>query len=114
MVSNAKLYTQLDRLECELTERLVPHIDQAALGQNDLVFCVADFAPSEHAQIDMETEALVQLGRQILALREKLGESSAGTPAERLCWYCRQWGDAYRKNKQAARALAEAFRGEIT
>jgi hypothetical protein len=40
MVAKSKLYSKLDGLEIELKERLVPHLEQAAAGNNDLVFCV--------------------------------------------------------------------------
>ncbi|MEZ5556522.1 hypothetical protein [Haliea sp.] len=115
MVSKAKLYAQLDRLEDELEERLVMHLEAAATGANDFAFCATDFraASRPNDRIDAEADALVHLGRRILTLREKLGESSAGTPAERLCWYCRKWGEAGDDGRRAARELASDFLQEI-
>ena len=115
MVSRATLYAQLDRLESELRERLLPHLEDAAKGNNELVFCVSDFNPFPHLQsrTDPETEALVMLGRQILAMKAKLGESADGIVAERLCWYCRQWGEVKARHRKAAEGLAKEFLGEI-
>lgn len=115
MVSKAKLYLQLDRMEDELRERLVPHLRIAASGGNDLVFCTTDFNPFPQLKeiIDTETDALVQLGRQILFLREKLGESSKGSIAERICWYCIAWGDSGDGYQKAVQALASDFLKEI-
>lgn len=115
MVSRAKLYSQLDGIEDELQSRLVPHLEQAASGGNELVFCVSDFNPFPALKFrtDANTEDMIQLGRQILALREKLGESSVGTLAERLCWYCRKWGDTQDNHRKAAQGLAVDFLEEV-
>jgi hypothetical protein len=115
MVSKAKLYSQLDRLEDELRERIVPHLENAVDGRNDLVFCTTDFNPFQvlKSRADSETDALIQLGGQILALREKLGEPSEGTIAERICWYCRKWGDAGDSRRKAAQGLAREFLQEV-
>jgi len=115
MVSKAKLYTQLDSLEDELRDRIVPHLENAVNGRNDLIFCTTDFNPFPElkSKTDKETDELIQLGRQILALREKLGESSADCIAERICWYCRQWGDTHDSHRKSVQALAQAFLQEI-
>ncbi|MFK8029828.1 MAG: hypothetical protein AB8G18_06280 [Gammaproteobacteria bacterium] len=115
MVSKAKLYSQLDRLEEELRERIVPHLKEAAAGNNNLVFCTSDFnsLPGRKQQPDAESDALVQLGRQILVLRDKLGESSGGTVAERICWYCREWV-RNADDRKSAQVLATAFLQELT
>ena len=115
MVSKAKLYTQLDKLEEELRERIVPHLEKAASGQNDLVFCATDFNPFPllKSSTDVQTDSLIQLGRQILGLQEKLGESSAGSIAERICWYCRKWGDTDDGHGKTAQGLAREFLQEI-
>lgn len=115
MVSKAKLYTQLDSLEDELGARIVPHLENAVNGRNDLIFCTTDFNPFPElkSKTDKETDELIQLGRQILALREKLGEPSAGCIAERICWYCRQWGDTHDSHRKSVQALAQAFLQEI-
>lgn len=115
MVSKAKLYSQLDTLEDELQERIIPHLQQAEDGKNDLVFCVSDFNPFPKLRLntDAETESLIQLGRQILSLREKLDESSENTIAERICWYCRAWSDARDAHGKAAQDLAREFLKEI-
>ena len=116
MVSKAKLYSQLDRLEEELRSRVVPHLENASRGKNDLVFCTSDFNPYPElkSRTDKETDDLIQLGRQILALKEKLGESSEGSIAERLCWYCRQWADTKDSHRKSVKALALAFLQEIS
>jgi hypothetical protein len=114
MVSKEKLYSQLDRIEEELRERIVPHLKHAARGENDLVFCATDFNPFPEKFIpDAETDALIQLGRQILSLRAKLGESSEGTIAERVCWYCRTWGATGDSHRKMAQGLADQFLQEI-
>ena len=75
MVSKAKLYSQLDRMDDELRERIIPHLENAAIGKNDLVFCTTDFNPFAELKynVDAETDSLIQLGRKILALLGKLG-----------------------------------------
>ena len=115
MVSKAKLYSQLDRMEEELRERMVPHLEEATAGKNDLVFCATDFnkPPELKLKADAETDALIQLGRQILVLRDKLGESSSGTIAERICWYCRTWEDTDDNHRKLAQKLAAEFLQEI-
>lgn len=115
MVSKAKLYSQLDRMEDELKDGLIPHLEHAAAGKNELVFCVSDFGPFDELRYktDSRTEELVQLGRKILALREKLGEISDGTIAEKICWYCRKWSDSQDGHRQTAQYLAKQFLEEI-
>ena len=115
MVSKAKLYLQLDRMEDELQDRLVPHLEQAANGDNELVFCVADFNPFPELRFkaDPKTEELIRLGRQILALRDRLGEPSNGTIAERICWYCRKLGDTQDSDRKATQGLAKEFLKEV-
>ncbi len=115
MVSKAKLYSQLDRMEEELRERIVPHLEEATAGKNDLVFCASDFNtfPDLKFRTDAETDALIQLARQILVLSEKLGESSGSTIAERICWYCRKWGDTGDNHRKSAQRLAAEFLQEI-
>tara|TARA_R110002110_G_scaffold205066_7_gene417054 strand:+ start:189149 stop:189511 length:363 start_codon:yes stop_codon:yes gene_type:complete len=115
VVSNAKLYSKLDLLEAELRERLIPLLEQAANGRNDGVFCVDRFSVSSKlkSKADPDMEALVHIGAQILVLREKLAEPTAGTLAERICWYCRQWSDANQNNRKNAQALAQQFLAEL-
>lgn len=115
MVSKVKLYSQLDRLEDELRERIVPHLERAAIGGNDLVFCAMDFNlhPKLKFTTDSETDSLIVLGRQVLLLREKLGEPSVGSIAERICWYCRVWSDIGDGHQKAAQELAHKFLDEI-
>ncbi len=59
------------------------------------------------------TEELVELGAQILALKKKLGEPCDGSIAERICWYCREWGSTARSDKAAGQMLATRFLDEI-
>lgn len=115
MVSKSKLYTQLDHLENELRERLIPHLENAVDGGNELIFCSSDFNPFPElkSRTDKETDDLIQLGRQVLSLQEKLGESSDGAIAERLCWYCRQWGDVSNSHRRSAEGLAQTFLAEV-
>lgn len=115
MVSKAKLYSKLDLLEIQLKQSLVPHLNEAAQGENDLVFCVPAFNPFRELKnsTDDLTAELVEIGAQILSLRDKLGEPSAGTIAERLCWYCRQWSDTGNRYKVSGKELAKAFLLEI-
>jgi hypothetical protein len=115
MVSKAKLYLQLDHLEDELRERIIPHLENAAIGENDLVFCATDFNSFSELKFktDTETDSLIQLGRQILALRGKLGEPSTRSIAERICWYCRKWGDTDDDHRKATQGLAREFLDEI-
>lgn len=115
MVSKQKLYRQLDSLEEELRDRIVPHLESAINGNNDLIFCSTDFNPFPQlkSKTDSETDELIQLGRQVLALRDKLGEASAGCIAEEICWYCRQWGDGGDRHRQSVQGLAQKFLQEI-
>ena len=116
MVSKAKLYTQMDQLEAELEARIVPHLEKAAMGDNDWVFCATDFNPNprwnEHT--DAETESLIRLGAQILGLKAKLGEPDEGSIAERICWYCRVWGAVKVDHAKAAQTLAQQFLADIS
>jgi hypothetical protein len=115
MVSKQKLFTKLDLLETELEERLIPHLEKSAHGGNDLVFCVTGFNPFKElkAKTDKETEELVALGAQILVLKNKLGEPSEGSVAERICWYCREWGNIENSPRKSAQELANQFLEEI-
>lgn len=115
MVSKTKLYTQLDSLETELEEKLIPLLQQAANGNNDLVFCVEDFNPFPELKFktNQETEMLVNIGAQILALKNKLNESSHGSIAERICWYCREWSNKENSHRKSAQDLAKQFLKEI-
>lgn len=115
MVSKAKLYSRLDSLEAELEEGLVLHLRNAASGENDLVFCVSAFNPFRELKnvTDKTTEEFVEIGSRIISLRDKLGESSAGTIAERICWYCREWGNKVNHQRKSARVLAKQFLAEI-
>ena len=115
MVSRAKLYTQLDSLEIELEEKLIPLLEQAVKGRNDLVFCVEGFNPFPEmkSKTNGETEALINVGAQILTLRSKLDEPSDGSIADRICWYCREWGNQEKSHKKSAQGLARQFLAEI-
>ena len=115
MVSKAKLYSRLDALEAELEQGLLPHLRNAAEGNNDLIFCVKAFNPFRELRLktDRLTEELIDIGSQILSLREKLGESSDGTIAERICWYCREWSNAGNYDRGAGAGLAKQFLAEM-
>lgn len=116
MVAKRKLYARLDALEAQLKEALIPHLRIAARGDNDLIFCAADFKPHPvlKGATDKTTERLVALGAQILALREKLGEpQDEYSPAVRICWYCRLWGDLDDHPRGSPAALAQRFLSEL-
>ena len=115
MVSKAKLYSRLDSLESELEEGLVPHLREAANGENDLIFCVSAFNSFRELKnrTDKKTEEFIEIGSQILSLRDKLGESSAGTIAERICWYCREWTNKENSHRKSGSGLAKQFITEI-
>jgi len=115
MVSHSKLYTRLDALESELKEKLIPHLKQAANGNNDLVFCAIgynQFSELKH-KTDKTTEELIGIGRQILSLKSKLNEPSAGSIAERICWYCNEWGNVSNHHCNSTETLAKLFLDEI-
>ncbi len=116
MVSKGKLFSQLDALEAELEEKLIPHLQIAAEGKNDFVFCVSDFNPYSElkSKTDPLTEQMIHIGRQILGLKRKLGESSEGALAERLCWYCREWGNLDNQPRKNAQDLAKQFIDEFS
>lgn len=116
MVSKTKLYMKLDILEKELQDRLIPHLENAASGKNDLVFCVSAFNSARNLKLktDRETEALVDLGAEILSLKKKLGEVSKVSIAERICWYCREWSSTKNQHSSSSgQGLAKQFLAEI-
>ena len=115
MVSHTKLYTRPDALESELKEKLILHLKHAAIGNNDLVFCAEgynQYLGFKH-KTDKTTEELIDIGRQILSLKTKLNESSAGSIAERICWYCNEWGNSSNHHRNSAKTLARNFLAEI-
>lgn len=115
MVARSKLYSKLDVLEIQLREEIVPHLERAASGDNNLIFCVSAFNPFRELRqkTDEKTEELINFGSQILSLKEKLGESSEGSIAERICWYCREWGNTGNHHRNSAQELAKQFLKEI-
>ena len=110
MVSRSKLFVQLDSLESELKEKIIPHLKKAADGKNDLVFCVKEFNPFSElkSRTDKNTENLVSIGAQILVLKKKLGEPTEGSIAERICWYCREWGNLANTHRKKCSRLGTA------
>lgn len=115
MVSKSKLYAKLDSLESELTERLIPHLEQAAAGKNGLVFCVKGYHSIQELKSysDETTEELVNIGSQVLSLKKKLGEPSEGSIAERICWYCHEWANQQNHHRKNSQGLARQFLEEI-
>ncbi len=115
MVAKRKLYAQLDTLEFELRERIVVHLESAARGENTWVFCTPDFMPNKKhkARVDHETEYLIELGVQILALRKKLNEPSENAIAEHLCDYCREWLLQIDRQHDCAKFIAKDFLDKI-
>lgn len=115
MVSKSKLYSKLDGLESELQERIVPHLVKAAEGKNDLVFCVNgyhSFTPLKY-KTDSITAEPVAIGTEILSLRQKLGEPIKGSIAERICWYCREWGNTKNYYRDGTQELEKQLLSEI-
>ncbi len=115
MVSKAKLYSKLDALEAQLKDEFIPHLRDAVIGKNDLIFCATQFNPFRELrnQTDKITEECIEIGSQILSLKTKLDESSKGSLAERICWYCREWGKADKFTKDSGTGLAKLFLDEI-
>lgn len=115
MVSKSKLYSKLDGLEAELTERLVPHLAKAAEGNNDLAFCVSGYHSYSELKHDTDqvTAELVGIGKEILTLKQKLGNPIKGSAAERICWYCREWGNSKNSHRTNTKMLAKQFLNEI-
>jgi hypothetical protein len=113
VVSKAKLFTQLDDLENLLKKKTLAHLHLAIITNNELVFCATDFITNRELKnkVDKETEVLITLGRQILGLKEKLDECSVGSVAERICWYCREWG--HPNTRLSGVQLAQRFVDEI-
>ncbi len=111
MVTRSKLYTQLELLESELREQLVPQLKLAVNGDNDSVFCVEKFNKHKEwkGRFNEKTEYLVGLGAQILALKKKLGESSENSIAEQICMYCRRWNDNVHTDHKYAQIIAKEF-----
>jgi len=115
MVARSKLYAQLDSLEEELDEKLIPHLEEAAKGKNEFAFCAKSFVPyvSLRKHADKLTAELIELSSDIFYLREKLGESLDKTNAGRLCEYCEQWGKLKDRHRNSAQELAIQFLKEI-
>lgn len=115
MVSKSKLYTQLDGLEDELKEKLIPHLEDAAKGRNEFIFCakkfVAQVSLRKHA--DAYTQELIDMSSKILSLRDILGESTEGCVAERICVYCDKWGNVKDRHRNLGQELAVQFLEEI-
>ena len=115
MVSRTKLFKQLDELESELKEKILPHLEAAANGNNDLIFCVQGF--NSHKELndktDKTTEYLVNIGAQILSLKIKLEVDSEGSIAERICWYCNEWDNRENLHRNYTQDLAKQFLQEI-
>lgn len=115
MVSKIKLYSRLDSLEAQLQEALLLHLKHAVEINNDNIFCVKQFNAYRELKYktDEHTEELVEIGSQVLALRSKLGEPTEGTIAERICWYCREWGNPENRHRSSGTGLAKQFLAEI-
>ncbi len=115
MVARSKLYAQLDSLEDELDEKLIPHLEEAAKGKNEYIFCVKSFVPyvSLRKHADKLTAELIELSSDIFYLRDKLGESLDNTNAGRLCDYCEQWGKLTDRHRNSAQDMAIHFLKEI-
>jgi len=115
MVSKAKLYAQLDRLEEELEEKLIPHLEEAIKGKNEFIFCAKNFVAqvSLRKNADPLTQALIDLSSKILSMRDQLGEPTEGCAAERICIYCGKWGNVKDRHRNLGQELAVQFLAEI-
>ena len=115
MVSKSKLYSRLDALDAELKESLILHLKKAVAENNDTIFCVKQFNSfcERKYKTDKLMEELIEIGAQILHLKEKLGETNEATIAERICWYCRKWVDLENGKKGSSGGLAKQFLTEI-
>ena len=115
MVSRAKLYEQLDRLEIELKQDLVPHLKIAESGKNDYIFCVNGFNQGLAAKNknDALTERLIHIARQVIALRGKLDEPDEDSIAVKICQYCREWSAEHKRGNADVKMMAKKFLQEI-
>ncbi len=115
MVARSKLYAQLDSLEGELDEKLMPHLEEAAKGKNEYIFCAKSFVPyvSLRKHADKLTAELIELLSDIFYLREKLGEPLDNTNAGRLCEFCEKWVNLTDRHRNSAQDLAIQFLKEI-
>jgi len=111
MVARSKLYAQLDSLEEEFVEKLVPHLKEAARGQNEYIFCAKSFVSyaSLRKHADKLTAELIELASDIFYMREKLGESLDDTNAGRFCDCCEQWGKLTDRHRNSAQDMAIQF-----
>lgn len=115
MVARSKLYAQLDSLEEELDERLIPHLVEAAKGKNEFIFCAKSFVSyvSLKKKADKVTAELIELCSEIFYMRDKLGEPLENTNAGRLCEYCEEWGKLVDRHRNSAQDMAIKFLKEI-
>jgi hypothetical protein len=115
MVARAKLFAQLDSMEEEFDEILIPHLEEAAKGRNEYVFCAKSFVPyvSLRKHADKTTQELIELGSKILYLRDKLKEPLDGSNAGRICAYCEKWGKLTDRHRNSAQDMAIKFLSEI-
>lgn len=115
MVARSKLYAQLDSLEEELDEKLIPHLEEAAKGKNEFIFCAKSFVSyvSLKKKADKVTAELIELCSEIFYMRDKLGEPLENTNAGRLCEYCEEWGKLVDRHRNSAQDMAIKFLKEI-
>lgn len=108
-----KLYDRLDALEAEIRRRLVPALWAVAEGKKTTFFLVAAYSPFSNWLNCSETEALLALADEAMALRNKLGEPAAGAVGERLRAYCRRASDVSDHNRLGPQRLAQQFLTEL-
>jgi hypothetical protein len=109
-----KLFQRLSTLEAEFAATLRRHLTQVAAGHDTLFFGAERFGPYPNAFLRRQNrpiEPLLELGDEILKLREKVGEppSQSVLALHRACEEAADFSNAHRLGpvRLAERLLAE-------
>jgi hypothetical protein len=88
-----KLYQRLEELEAELIERAVPALRRVAAGRDGTFFWTSRFMRVRALQNRTrgDTDALLELADEVLALRRKLREPVDTCPAATGNWRASCW-----------------------
>ena len=72
------------------------------------MFRVEQFNPFNElkSKTDKITEKLINIGAKILVLKNKLGDPSEGSIAERIYWNYREWSNLENSHLKSAQGLA--------
>ncbi len=104
-------YEQLDRLEADFITELSAALTLTASGGFDIFLSArgAEVLPPRYvAALEREPgERLVRLGEELIALRERLGESVDGSPADLFRKACARWADHADANRPGPKKLAQ-------